>query len=323
MRTLGMLIMILLYRGESFDANFFYHSGVDIDHSFFLQSGRSRTLLVPKMNEGLARAGFRGRVVAYDDPFKSLKKLLGGRTVFCDSSSISLRMGTRLGGMCKLEDHSLELMRMRAKKKPAEVGEIRKAVRTTKEILSSLDFRSARTELDLQNQLLVLSAEKGVEQAFDPIVASGPGTSFPHYRAGRRRLGPLVLIDFGVRWNHYCSDLTRMFILDGDRKKKEQYESLRGICHSIVDELPALGSGKEVAELSARLIARAGFPKLIHAIGHGVGLDIHEYPTLGARSAEPVHGSVLAIEPAFYFSGRYGMRFEETVWAGGKKARIL
>ncbi len=315
--------MLLLYRGESFDPDFFYHSGTDIDHAFFVSSGAKRTLLVPKMNEGIAKATFRGNVVAYDDPLKALGRLLRGKPVLCDASSMSLRMGKRLGKICRLKDHSVELLQERARKKPAEVSDIRKAVRLTKEILDSLDIKGARTELDLQKQLMVKTAEMGLEQAFEPIVATGIGSSYPHYRAGNKKLGSLVLVDYGVRWNHYCSDLTRVFILGNDRKKKEEYERLQGICQGIVDELPDLRTGRDVAALSAKLIEKAGFPELIHSIGHGVGLEIHEFPRLGMKSDDLIARSAIAIEPAFYYRNRYGMRYEETVWFDGKRARIL
>src|SRR5512143_787616 len=110
MRSQIIQTMLLLYRGESFDPDFFYHAGMDIDHAFLLVSGRKKTVLVPKMNEGIARARFRGKVVAYDDPLKALSKLIKGKSVLCDASSLSLRMGKRLGKICRLKDHSVELL---------------------------------------------------------------------------------------------------------------------------------------------------------------------------------------------------------------------
>ncbi|MFN7991647.1 MAG: Xaa-Pro peptidase family protein [Candidatus Micrarchaeia archaeon] len=315
--------MMLLYRGESFDANFFYHSGVDIDHSFLLADGKKRTLLTPRMNEGAAKAGFRGRVVAYTDPVESLSKLVKGNSVLCDGSSMSMRMASRLSKICRLKDDSAALLQARAKKRDDEAADIRKAARLTREIFSALDPSEAKTELDLQKQIMIETAERGLEQAFDPIVATGISTSFPHYRASKRKLGSVVLVDYGVRWNHYCADLTRCFILDGDRKKKAEYERLEGVCHAIIDELPRLRNGKDVAGFSEKELSKAGFPKLIHSIGHGVGLDIHEFPRLGLKSEDPIARSTLAIEPAFYYPKKYGMRYEETVWFDGKKARIL
>ncbi len=315
--------MMLLYRGESFDANFFYHSGVDIDHSFFLADGGRKKLFTPKMNEGAARAAFKGRVVTYTDPMEALAPYIKRKTVLCDGASMSLRMSGRFSKICRSKDHSLELLKMRERKKPGEVNDIRKAVRETKEIFHALDLRKAKTELGLQKQIMVETAERGLEQAFDPIVATDLSTSYPHYKANNKKLGSLVLVDYGVRWNHYCADLTRCFILDGDRKKKAEYEKLENICHAITDELPELQKGKDVAKSAEAFIAEAGFPKMIHSIGHGVGLDIHEFPRLGMKSEDTIAGTALAIEPAFYYPKKYGMRYEETVWFNGKKARIL
>lgn len=316
-------IMLLLYRGEEFDPNFYYHSGVDIDHSFLLLDGRKKALLTSSMNYALARSSFRGRVVAFRDPLKSISKIAGRKALSVDKSSLSARMAERLRKLGRLKDASAELIARRAVKRPDEVSLVRKAARKTREIFHSLDFGKARTELDLKKQLLLATLEEGLEPAFEPIVATGSSTAFPHYRAGKRRLGSLVLVDYGVRCGHYCSDLSRCFILDGDRKRKAEYEKLEGVCHGIIDRLPELEKGKDVAKLSEKLLEKAGFPKLIHAIGHGVGLEIHESPHLGLKSEDKLAKTVLAIEPAFYYPGRYGMRYEETVWFDGKKARIL
>jgi Xaa-Pro aminopeptidase len=231
-------------------------------------------------------------------------------------------MSQRLRRLCRLEDRSDELLRLRMEKRPSEVRAIRKAVKGTKDILAQLDFKAARTELDLKRQLMVMMAEEGLEQAFEPIVSTDRNTAFPHYSAGRKRLGSLVLIDMGLRHKHYCSDLTRCFLLKRDQKKERQYEALQGVCHSIVDELPSLRTGKEVSAFAQRLMEKAGFPRMIHTIGHGLGLEVHEMPDLSARSKDRIAGAAIAIEPAFYLKG-YGMRYEETIFFDGKRARIL
>jgi len=313
--------MLLLNRGESFDANFYYHSGVDIDHAFFLANGAKRALFVPKMNQALARESFRGRVVGCSEVLAELKKNLRGK-VLCDASSLSAGWANRLQRFCKLKDYSNELLLMRLRKKKGEVAKISRAARHTKEIINSLDFKKAKTELGLKKQLLVATAELGLEPAFEPIVASGRTTAFPHYRAGNRKLGSVVLVDYGVTYEYYRADISRCFILDGDRKKKEEYEKLKDVCHSIIDSLPELRTGKDVAKLSARLMKKAGFPEMIHSIGHGVGLDIHELPHLNFKSKDKIAGAVMAIEPAFYLK-KYGMRYEETVYFDGKKSRIF
>jgi Xaa-Pro dipeptidase len=316
------LVMLLLFRGDGFDANFYHHSGVDIDHSFLLSDGKRKSLLVPRMNAALARATFKGKVAVYEDAAKELSKMLKGKKVHYDAISMSARMLGRIEKFCKPIDYSEELRKMRTVKTTDEVSKIAKAARCTKEIFESLDFKKAKTELDLKKQLLLATFDMGLEPAFEPIVASDGNTSFPHYEPGKKRIGSFVLVDYGVKYGHYCSDLTRCFILDGDRKKKEQYERLQDICWFLADALPDLGKGKEVAKLAEDLMKKAGFPKMIHSIGHGVGLEVHEHPSLGMKSDDSLSGAAMALEPAFYLA-RYGMRYEETVYCDGKKARIL
>ena len=154
--------MLLLYRGESFDANFFYHAGVDMDHAFLL-AGKSRILFVPLLNESFARSQFKGKVIAYRNPFAELEKHIKGKTVYADFSSLSAKMVMRLRRICKLKDHSAELMEKRMRKRKDEVSDIRKAVSLTKELISSLDLKSAKTELDLEKQIIFDQKEKELE----------------------------------------------------------------------------------------------------------------------------------------------------------------
>ncbi len=313
--------MLLLYRGEEFDPNFYYHSKVDIDHSFLLIKDQ-KILFVPKMNEALARTQFKGKIIVYKDPIQELSKYIHRKKVQMDFSSISAALLSRLEVLCNPVDVSLKLFRERAKKTPSEVASIKKAAGFTREIFASLDFKKAKSELDLEKQLKILTIELGLEPAFDPIVATDSSTSFPHYKARKKKIGNLVMIDYGVKYKHYCSDLTRCFILDGSKKKKEEYENLQNLFCSIIDELPNLKTGGALAKLSEKKLEKFGFPKLIHSIGHGVGLEVHELPNLRSKSKDPLSGTVLAIEPAFYLK-QYGMRFEETVFYDGKKVKVL
>ncbi len=318
--------MILLYRGEEFNSNFYYHAGVDIDHSLLLVDGKKKILFTSIMNERIAKATFNGKVVIYQNALEALAKYVKKgkvkRKVDFDGASMSAALAARIGKICKLEDKSVELFEMRRKKTSDEVNKTKKAVELTKQIFDNIDFKKAKTEIDLEKQIKHATIELGLVAAFDPIVSTDKNTSYPHYRAQKKKLGSLVLIDYGVKYDHYCADLTRCFILDKDKKKLEQYETLQSICYEIVDSLPNLRTGKDVAQLSAKLIEKAKFPKLIHSIGHGVGLDVHEFPRLGMKSKDKISGSILAIEPAFYLK-QYGMRFEETVYFDGKKSRIF
>lgn len=314
--------MLLLYQGEGFDPNFYHHSGVDIDHCYFIKDTRKRVLLAPKLNEAIARSSFDGRVEAYEDPLKSLSRHLRGRSVDADFLSMSARMAAKIKRFCRLKDFSEGLLKDRAQKRKDEIAKIRKAAGLTREIFHSLELAPNMSELDVKRQILMETLEMGLEPAFEPIVSSGRNTAYPHHSAGKTRLGSMVLIDYGVRYKHYCSDMTRCFFLGESRRMREEYEGLQQAFRSIVDRLPDLRDGRELAGFSEEAMSRAGFPKMIHAIGHGIGLDVHEFPRLNRRSKDPLKGCVFALEPAFYRKG-YGMRFEGMVHFDGKKAHVL
>ncbi len=316
-------VMRLFYRGENFDANFYYHAGVDIDNSFLLISEtKKKTLLVPKLNERFARAKFRGQVLHFVNPFDILQKYIKGKTVFVDFCSLNAIMVKKLQKICKLVDTSEELMEGRAIKNISEIDKIKQAVIHTREMFASLDFKSAKTEQDVAKQLLIKTIEMGLESAFEPIVSTDKNTAYPHSKPTNKKLGSFVLVDYGVKYQHYCSDMTRCFVLDGDRKKNQEYEKLKNVQQCICDEMPELKFGKEVTDLAHKLMKKAGFPDMIHSIGHGIGLEVHEFPRFGKKSVDIIKKTTMAIEPAFYTS-KYGMRYENVIYFDGKKARIL
>ena len=88
------------------------------------------------------------------------------------------------------------------------------------------------------------------------------------------------------------------------------YEKCRKIHGEMVRALPKCRTGKDVARLGDKLLKKYGLPVLIHSIGHGIGMEVHEYPHLGAKSDEKLEGAALALEPAAYFAGKFGVRYE-------------
>ncbi|HLC68210.1 MAG TPA: M24 family metallopeptidase [Candidatus Bilamarchaeaceae archaeon] len=312
---------MLVYRGEQFDANFYYFAGVDIDHAFFLQKGKKRILLVPKMNEAAARETFRGTVVAYKDAFRELRRMLSG-TVGVDERNISLHAAKRLKKICRLENASENMLQERMRKKKEEINAMAKATRLTREILDNLELKEGIREEEVKKQLLQATLEEGAGPAFEPIVATAKNARFPHYQPGKARLKDMVLIDYGVKYDRYCSDVTRCFFLRKNKKMEEAYEKCRAVSEALLDEMADMRTGNQVARAADALMKRHGLPSLIHSIGHGVGLDVHEYPRLNTRHRDPIKGTVMAIEPAAYFPS-FGVRFENTIAFNGKKARIL
>lgn len=152
--------------------------------------------------------------------------------------------------------------------------------------------------------------------AFDTIVSCSPGSSQPHRVAGEGlpRRGEPIVIDFGVRVEGYCSDLSRTVVLG--RLKPWAEEAIQVVLEAKrrgEEALKPRASARGV-DLSARsIIKERGLSKFfIHGLGHGLGLSIHEAPTLAPRSKHRVRaGMVVTIEPGLYFKGRGGVRVED------------
>ncbi len=316
---------ILLYRGETRNPNFYYFSGLDISNSFLLMQGGRKKLLVSELEEKGARKVMKKGVVVLDDFFPYLKKELKGKKVKVDGGRLPARIFGKLGKFCKPADASVEFYTKRMAKRKDEVEKIRKAAKITNEMIDSLEVSKGMTENEVKKQLLINTLEKGLEPAFEPIVASGPNTAVPHHRCTDKKIEDFVLVDYGVKVGHYCSDITRCFAVsrtEAAEREMNLYRRLHDVFDLIVDEIPSLENGKELAELSEKIMKYKGLPKMIHAVGHGVGLDVHEFPRLNKKYNDNILGTVFALEPAAYFRS-YGARFEETVYYDGKKVRIL
>jgi Xaa-Pro aminopeptidase len=162
--------------------------------------------------------------------------------------------------------------------------------------------------------------EQGAEdRAFETIVASGENSAKPHARPGGRPIGPgePVVVDFGAVFDGYRSDMTRTFVVGG-----EPSGELARIFEVVTDAQRAgvavVGPGVEAGTVdrTCRLvIEEAGWAERFeHGTGHGVGLDIHEAPSVGPGStAILAPGAVVTVEPGVYLPGTGGVRIEDTL----------
>lgn len=187
-------------------------------------------------------------------------------------------------------------------------------------VLSSL--KEGISEIEIANELEIFWKKHGSKGlAFDPIIAFGPNSSMPHYRAGSSRLkkGDIVLIDIGVNLLHYHSDMTRtVFYGTPQPQLAEIYEIVR---KAQAAALSLCKPGTTLAELDAAardLITSHGYgPQFTHSLGHGIGLEIHEYPVI--KNAPPYaslllqEGMVVTIEPGIYLPQIGGVRIEDTI----------
>lgn len=176
------------------------------------------------------------------------------------------------------------------------------------------------TELEVAKELeLFWISEGGKKVAFDPIIAFGANSSQPHYRAGRERLkeGDPVLIDIGVTLNEYHSDMTRVLFFKSSPPKELShiYQVVKAAQQCALDLCAAGITAGEMDRAARDVIKEAGYGELFtHSLGHGIGLEVHEGPSLRSRETTILEsGMVVTIEPGIYLPGKYGVRIEDTV----------
>jgi Xaa-Pro aminopeptidase len=168
--------------------------------------------------------------------------------------------------------------------------------------------------------------------AFETIVASGPNSALPHARPGSRRLGAgdAVVLDFGGVYKGYCVDLTRTGFIGHPPKSFSRL--FNAVADAQAAAIAAVRSGVRASEVdgAARgLLAERGLDRAFgHATGHGLGIDVHEYPRIGrpTREAEdPLlrDGMVVTIEPGVYVPDVGGVRIEDDVLVGPDGAEVL
>ena len=164
--------------------------------------------------------------------------------------------------------------------------------------------------------------------SFDSIVAAGPHGALPHAQPRDVPIesGQLVVIDWGAQLDGYCSDCTRTVAVgEPGPDAREAYELVLGAQRVGLEEVRAGGNGKAIDTAVRDIIYGAGHEGHYgHSLGHGVGLEIHEGPTLSQRSDDTLEqGNVVTVEPGVYVPGGYGVRIEDLVVVTGEGIRIL
>jgi Xaa-Pro aminopeptidase len=224
-----------------------------------------------------------------------------------------------------------ELEALRLVKTAEEVAAIEAAARLNAAAFAEVEalIRPGACERDLALALEFALKQRGAEEkAFDFIVASGPRGALPHGVASERRLaaGELVTIDFGCRVNGYHADETVTLAVGAVSDQLRRVFDTVLHAHDLA--MAAVAPGIPLVDLdrlAREAIDAAGYGEYFgHGLGHGVGLEIHEAPTLSPRSkALAAEGMVFTIEPGIYLPDVGGVRIEDTVLVTACGVRVL
>jgi Xaa-Pro aminopeptidase len=186
------------------------------------------------------------------------------------------------------------------------------------------------TERQVARMVETYLLEHADGSSFPSIVASGPNASIPHAVPTDRRIeeGEVLKIDIGARASGYCSDMTRT-VCFGEPRDARLVE-LHGIVLEAQEQTEAQlrpgMTGREADAIARGIIAKAGYGHaFVHGLGHGIGLEVHEPPSLSQSRGEDVlrPGMVFSVEPGIYLPGWGGVRIEDLVVLEETGARVL
>ena len=214
---------------------------------------------------------------------------------------------------------------LRMRKEPWEILAMERATAiATASLLSALASGvRGKAERDVAADLAREMVRRGAEGvSFPPIVADGPRSAMPHATPAGEAIagdGPLVL-DFGARWNGYCSDETVTIL--PRRPRSPLGKAFDAVRRAQAAGISSVRPGEPCRGVDARVresLDRSGYLKyFVHSTGHGVGLDVHERPSISPRSRERLEeGMVVTVEPGVYLPGIGGIRLEDTVKVTG------
>ena len=259
---------------------------------------------------GLKRVGFEERILPYAE-YKKIEENLA-----CAAELIPT--------------HGL-IEELRQVKQPEEIKKIKQAVGITVQALKFIEklIKPGKKEIEVAGELERFIRQKGASKAsFEIIVASGPNSSLPHHLSSGRKIGKdePVLVDMGVDYEGYKSDLTRVFLPS----------KINTLCQKVYDivleankrAIEKANTAKLISEIdfAARgYIAQNGYAEFFgHSLGHGVGLEVHEEPHVSSKeNTQVLTGMVFTIEPGIYLPGKFGIRIEDMVMISKKGAEVL
>jgi Xaa-Pro aminopeptidase len=220
---------------------------------------------------------------------------------------------------------------LRAVKEGGELELLRKSCRIAGRAFGMIRprIKTGRTELSVSRELEDIMQGLGASgNSFPLIVGFGPDSALPHHETSERRLkdNEAVLLDYGCVYGGYCSDITRTFFHGRPTEEFKKVYSL--VAASQKAGIAKVRSGNKTRAVDAAcrgLISDAGYGQYFtHGTGHGVGLEIHESPTLNPKSDETLKaGMCVTVEPGIYLHGKFGVRIEDSLLVTGTGREVL
>ncbi len=294
------------------------------------------TLIVPAIerDHAIQVSGDFGIVAWRDgeDPYAMVRDgLAGAGNVAVEKDHLTLRAAELLRWMAgNLGDVSEQIRTLRRTKNAAELEKLRRAADITDEAYEDVIARIhlGQSELEVAAMIAAAISSRGGTLAFDSLVQFGAHSAMPHHRPSNRilREGDLVLLDFGAAFDGYHADTTRVAVAGGPTTAQREMHDAVLAAHDAAIAAVRAGVTAGAVDAAARDVFRQGGKDeyFIHRTGHGLGLEVHEDPSLDPGSTLILQrGMVATIEPGLYVDGFGGVRIEDDVVVEGQGARLL
>ncbi len=212
------------------------------------------------------------------------------------------------------------LRAQRAIKTPREQAAIRRAVAANDRLLAAVlaQVRVGMSEWSIRNLVRREADRLGQGESFDTIACVGANAAEPHHHPDHTLLGAnqSLLLDLGLKLDHYCADLTRTVCFGRPSALfREVHAQVLAANRLAVEQVRPGMTGAEVDAIARGYLDRAGYGKAFgHGLGHALGLEVHEWPSVAPGGTAPLRpGMVVTIEPGVYLPGRVGVRIEDVV----------
>ncbi len=329
----------------------FYECGFSCDNALFLKLGEESFFLTDSRYKIEAKEKIKkAQIVEAKNLFEEASRILQKhkiRKLYFDPCELSVKeFETLKNSKYTYFEPSADFSKQkRIKKTNKEIKLIKKAVKLTQNAFEQYASYLKRQGLGKDEKRLhfecraKLSDTGRYDLSFDPIVAINENAAKPHAFASKKELkiGSLILVDAGLKYERYCSDRTRVAEYSQEitfdkkdqsflsSKRQKVYDTLLKAQQNAIKAVKPGVKACEIDKAAREVIEKAGFGKyFVHSTGHGVGLDIHEFPIISAKSQTIIEENMIfTIEPGIYLPGEFGIRIEDMVKVTHTRAAVL
>ncbi len=317
----GIDFSLLSNSSEKINPNFVYFTQNEQISSVLILN-KDPILFVSPLEISIAQQNSKIKnIQKLDKNFSDKLKELKPKIIGIDKDSVSLNQFKNIKKRFKsviFMDISNQIKKLRLIKTEEEIELIKKACYYADILIheSVNHIKKTNTELDLKRFIEKKILDFNLKPSFSPIVASSINSKNPHHMSNETKLKGFTVLDLGVKYKNYCSDITRtVFIGKPGKKETEAYNKVLEVQEKcIVKNLQP----RKLHDLAQKILGKF----LVHSLGHGIGLEVHENPAIGTLSKDKFSNNIaFTIEPGYY--NKFGIRIEDVfLYKNNKKIQL-